>query len=157
MGKIRTTGIYAGQPDLGAYAGQRGGVNRHTADIIPANIVGDRDRQEGRRALDFCERAFAHFGVKLDDLRKLVHDRIHIIRIFAHNHNPIGRNILCQSHPVAVKYFTPGWRNEANINPIFFGQQAELVRLIDLKIIHSCSKAAHEQQLDTTQKCCPPA
>ena len=152
MRKVRPAGIDTGQADLGADTGQGGGVDRHAADLVPCDIIGDGHRQERGGAFDFGHRAVAHFGIKVDDLTQPVHHRIHIIGILAYDHDPVRRHVLRQPHAVAVKDFASCRRDQPDVDPVLFGEQAELVSLIDLQVIHPRGQTAHEQQLRAAQQ-----
>ncbi len=78
--------------------------------MTPTHVINDGDGQEGGRARHFGHGAFAGLLVDLDDLGEPLH------KLYA----------------VAVENLTPGGGDQADVDAVLFGQQSELVGLIDL-------------------------
>ena len=152
MGEILALGIDAGQADLWRDAGQGGGVDGDLGDIVPADLICQCDRQKGRRAAHLCFGAFDVFGIKRQQAREPFDHRIHIARVFGHDGDAVGLRVLRQDHAVAVIDLATGRGDQANVDPVFLGQQAELIGLIDLQVTHPHGKTTGKGQLQPAEK-----
>jgi len=152
MGKIAGLRIDPGQADLGRDAGQGGGVHRHFRDMFPTDLVGQGNRQEGRRAAHLGQGAVQFLGIERDQTLQIGNHRIHIARVLAHHDDPIRRGVLGDDGTVAVKQLAPGRRDQADVDPVFLGQQAKLIGLIDLHIAHAHRQPADEGRLYPAQQ-----
>ena len=81
-----------------------------------------------------------------------MHHLFDIADFLADHDNAVGRDVLGELHTIAVKNLAACRGDQADVDPVFFGQQQVLIGLIDLKIVHAGSKAAHEQQLHAAQQ-----
>ena len=90
--------VMAGQADLGADAGQGGGVDVDLGDVFPAQAVGDGDRHEGRQLAHVFLGACDVGGVNVDDGLQTGQHSVHVACVFAH-------------HDDAVVLFIRGQRN----------------------------------------------
>ena len=132
MGEIRAARVDAGQAHFGRDAGQGGGVDADLAHDFPTHVINDGDGQEGGRARHFGHGAFAGLLVDLDDLGEPLHYGFHVARILADHDDPVGGHVIGKLYAVAVENLTPGGGDQADVDAVLFGQQAELVGLIDL-------------------------
>jgi hypothetical protein len=58
-----------------------------------------------------------------------------------------------RQHPtVAIKNLAAGWCQQANIDAVLFGQQAKLIRLVDLQIAHARRKRTNKPELHPPQQ-----
>ena len=155
MGKVAATGIDAGQADFGGDAGQGRGVYRDAADIIPCDTLGHGDGQEWRGAFHLCQGTVQFVFVQFHQRRQARDDVIDIARIFAHHGDAVGRFVGGDKHAIAVENLAALWRDQANVDPVFFGQEAKLVGLIDLQVLHSQTERAGKSQLHAAQDHAP--
>ena len=152
MGEIRAARVDAGQAHFGGDAGQGRGVDTDLAHDLPTDVIDDGDGQEGRGAGHLGHGAFAGFVINFDNLGQTFHHRRHVARVFAHHDDPVGGNVVGKLYAVAVENLTAGGWDQADVDPVLFGEQAKLVGLIDLQIAHPRGQTAHEQQLRPAQK-----
>ena len=151
MGKVATVRIEARQAHFGCDAGQGGCVHGNAADILPGHAFGDGDRQEGRAALHLGQRAVQLVLVKFDQGRQARDHFVDVSRVLAHHRDPVGRFVGGQDRAVAVEDLPAcGW-DQADVDPVLFGQEAECVSLIDLQVLHPQAKRACEGQLHTAK------
>ena len=152
MGEIRPARIKPRQPHFGQDTGQGRRVYGDGAHVAPRDLIGHRDRQERRRPVHFAHGAFKLFVVQRDQFGQTVDHLRHVARILAHDDDAVARAVLGNRVAVAVEYLAPFGRDQADVDPVFFGEKAELVGLIDLKIAHTKGQCADKHGLQPADK-----
>ncbi len=89
---------------------------------------------------------------ELNERREPGDHHLHVARILAHHHDAVAGHVLRKLDAVAIEDLAAFRRDQADVDAVFLGQQAELVGLIDLQVSHPRSQRAHEDKLRAAQQ-----
>lgn len=154
MGGIRAIGIMARQAHFRGDARQGGGVGGDARHIVPGDAVAHRDRHEGGGAPHLLDHAVDRLPVERQDCRQPGQRLLGLACGFAHDDDPVDRFVDGQGHTAAVEDQAPCRRDQAHVDAVFLGQQAELVGLIDLELLHPPADHTRHAKLHGPQQGC---
>ena len=144
MGVGLAMGVAARQAHVGGDAGQGRGVDGDAADVFPADAVGDGDGRVAAQAFEVAAGAFQLLGVERDQLRQAGNHVFDVARFLAHHGDAVAGHVLGYGHAVAVEDAAAGRRDQADVDAVLVGEQAELVGLLDLEVAHAQGQGADE-------------
>jgi hypothetical protein len=149
MGEIGLQRIGPGQPDLGRDTGQGGGVDSYCRHLFPAQPFGDGDRNEGAAAIHLAQQTRLILGRDRDDPGQPVEHRLGVAGILAHHHDPVVAPVVGQHHAGAVEDQAAGRRDQADVDPVLFGQQQIAFGLAHLQPVHAQGQDAGDRRHGT--------
>ncbi len=147
MRRHRPQRIGARQADAGGNARQGGGVHLHPADDVPRHPVQHRHRQQRRPPLCLPDDIVDGFGVQRHNARQPFEGLAHVARILAQQGDAIVLFVVGQHLTLAVENQTAVGRQQFELDPVLFGQQAKGIRLVDLHLVHPPPQNTHDTQL----------
>ncbi len=157
MREIARHRIDAAEAHLGRHAGQRGRVDRDTAEILPAQPVGHGDGQGRAAAFQFLQRIVNLFGGQGDQAREPRQNRLRVARILARHGDAVILLVARDQLAVAVEDHPARGRQQADLDAVLFGEQLEPVGFLDLHVPHAQRQHAHHRRLRAAQEQAPAA
>ena len=79
-----------------------------------------------------------------------------VARLFARDGDSVAGHVLGDDAALAVEDAAARGGEKLEVDAVLVGQQAELVGLIDLKVVHSEQQCAQHRHLRTTEHECAP-
>ena len=152
MREVAVLRVKARQADLGGDPRKGRGVDRDSADRLPAHPIGDGDRQEGSRAAHLGQSAVELVLVQFDQRREFGDHILDVTGVFADDGDAVGRGVLGDDLALAVEDASAARRDQPHVDAVFLGQQAELVRLIDLHVVHAQPQHPGKAELRAAQQ-----
>ena len=148
----RAIGVEAAEADLGDHAGQERGVGGDADHVVPAQVLGDDDRDEGAAAGHFLQRAFLEVGGKIDQGGEAGQHRRGVAGLLAHHRDAVVLPVAGEEHALAVEDLAAGGGEQADVDAVFLGEEAVAFVLDDLQVAHAPGERADHSGLKAEER-----
>ena len=135
---------------------QFGLPNRDRGIVLVGNIVGDRDRLEAVRALQFLVDALHFVGRQLEQLRQLRDHSRGVGQLLRNDIDPETGPVDGDRLAVAVDDPAPPWRDRDQLHPVALAQQLVFLVLGDRQPAEPADEQGADRGLCTAEQHHPP-
>ena len=147
MGHGLGEGIVTGLADLDVDAGQVRCIDLDPADLFPAQVVADRDRNEGALVLGLAQDAREFLLGQANHLGQHIECLLDVARLFAHQHHAVVLLVHRHGHAEAVDDAPARGRQQPQVDPVVLGEGGVAFGLDHLEVIHAPGEHREQPRL----------
>ena len=155
MGHGLGEGIVSGLADLDIDAGQVRCIDLDPADLLPAQIVADRDRNESALVLGLTQDAREFLLGQADHLGQQIECLLDVARLFAHQDYAVVLLVHRHRHAESVDDAPARRRQQPQVDPVVLGEGGIALGLDHLEVIHAPGQHREQRRLRAADDKCP--
>ena len=148
MDRVGAEGVEAAAAHVDHHAGQVGRVDLDLRDLLPGQVLADRDGDELLLAPGFAQDPVAIVILDRHQRRDFVQRPVEVQRGLRHHDQAVVQPVLRKNLAEAVEDAAPCRRHELHVDAVLVGEHRVALRFDDLELIEAPGEACRQQRLN---------